>query len=265
MATKKIKNRYVEMIGVTVIALSLVRCAFPGVAGDLSPKPEQEQEESQEVTVEAEAEAPIVEEPVSTPAPPPIAKIKPKGKLTNFNYKDCFPDGNEVQLTAARQWGVLPVKSREEAEWRMRELVYVGSSPYYSIAPLNASIPYLVPHAAILLQDIGQTFFDSLQVKGIPLHRFVVTSVLRTQNDVKSLRNYNQNAMENSCHLYGTTFDICYNRYDAVEDPDGPISKPVYSDILKRVLSEVLNDMREQERCYIKYEVKQQCFHLTVR
>ena len=76
------------MIGVTVIALALVRCAFPGVAGDLSPKPEQEQEESQEVTVEAEAEAPIVEEPVSTPAPPPIAKIKPKGKLTNFNYNN---------------------------------------------------------------------------------------------------------------------------------------------------------------------------------
>ena len=31
------------------------------------------------------------------------------------------------------------------------------------------------------------------------------------------------------------------------------------------ILSEVLRDMREQGRCYIKYEVKQGCFHMTVR
>jgi hypothetical protein len=27
----------------------------------------------------------------------------------------------------------------------------------------------------------------------------------------------------------------------------------------------VLNDMRRNNRCYIKYEVKQGCFHMTVR
>ncbi|MCR4602098.1 MAG: DUF5715 family protein, partial [Prevotella sp.] len=25
------------------------------------------------------------------------------------------------------------------------------------------------------------------------------------------------------------------------------------------------NDMRQQNRCYIKYEVRQPCFHITVR
>jgi hypothetical protein len=39
----------------------------------------------------------------------------------------------------------------------------------------------------------------------------------------------------------------------------------VRNDTLKWVLSEVLRDMREQKRCYIKYEVKQGCFHMTVR
>ena len=37
------------------------------------------------------------------------------------------------------------------------------------------------------------------------------------------------------------------------------------NDTLKWVLSEVLRDMREEGRCYIKYEVKQGCFHMTVR
>ena len=118
---------------------------------------------------------------------------------------------------------------------------------------------------SLLPQDIGQAFFDSLYVKGVPLHKIIVTSVLRSQEDVAKLRRRNGNATENSCHLYGTTFDICYNRYKTVENPDGPPRREVRNDTLKWVLSEVLRDMREEGRCYIKYEVKQGCFHMTVR
>ncbi|MBR2097554.1 MAG: hypothetical protein IJ907_06675 [Prevotella sp.] len=181
------------------------------------------------------------------------------------NYAVAFPDTNGLQLTAANRWGVTPVANREDAESRKRELVYVGANPYYHVDPLYSSIPYLVPRAAVLLQDIGQAFFDSLYVKGVPLHKIIVTSVLRSQEDVAKLRRRNGNATENSCHLYGTTFDICYNRYKTVENPDGPHRREVRNDTLKWVLSEVLRDMREQDRCYIKYEVKQGCFHMTVR
>ena len=181
------------------------------------------------------------------------------------SYLEAFPDTNAVQLVAAQLWGVQPVANRADAEARKKELVYVASSPYYHVDPLRQSIPYLVPRAAVLLQDIGQAFFDSLYIKGVPLHRLIVTSVLRTQEDVARLRRFNGNATENSCHLYGTTFDICYNRYETVEPPDGPRRRVVGSDTLKYVLSEVLRDMRQQGRCYIKYEVKQGCFHMTVR
>ena len=102
-------------------------------------------------------------------------------------------------------------------------------------------------------------------MKGVPFHKLIVTSVLRSQEDVVKLRRRNGNATENSCHLYGTTFDICYNRYKTVEDPDGPARRLVRNDTLKWVLSEVLRDKREEGRCYIKYEVKQGCFHMTVR
>ena len=102
-------------------------------------------------------------------------------------------------------------------------------------------------------------------MKGVPLHKFIVTSVLRTEEDVAKLRRHNGNATEKSCHLFGTTFDITYTRYKVVEDPDGPHRRTVRDDSLKYILSEVLNDMRKQKRCYIKYEVKQACFHMTVR
>ena len=181
------------------------------------------------------------------------------------SYDAAFPDSNTVQLQAASKWGVPPVKNRADAEARKKELVYVASSPYYHVDPLRQSIPYLVPRAAVLLQDIGQAFFDSLYIKGVPLHRMIVTSVLRTEEDVARLRRFNQNATENSCHLYGTTFDICYNRYETVEPPEGPRRRQVRDDTLKFILSEVLRDMRQQGRCYIKYEKKQSCFHMTVR
>ena len=180
------------------------------------------------------------------------------------HFGNAFPDQNDMQLTAAQKYGVKPVADRAEAERRKKELVYIGSNPYFHVDRLRNSIPYLVPRASVLLQDIGRNFFDSLQVKGIPLHKIIVTSVLRSKADVEKLRNRNSNATQNSCHLYGTTFDVCYNRYKTVQDPDGPARRQVRNDTLKWVLSEVLNDIRLQKRCYVKYEVKQGCFHITV-
>ena len=250
MFMKLTKNRYLLGFLVVVILLAIVRRVWPEVA----------------VAHTQEAAVSLSEEPSVQPK---AACYRMDGKAHKIrgvaSYLEAFPDTNGLQLTAANRWGVTPVKNREDAETRKRELVYMAANPYYHVDPLYPSIPYLVPRAAVLLQDIGQAFFDSLYVKGVPLHKVIVTSVLRSQEDVTKLRRRNGNATENSCHLYGTTFDICYNRYETVEDPDGPARRAVRNDTLKWVLSEVLRDMREQGRCYIKYEVKQGCFHMTVR
>ena len=174
------------------------------------------------------------------------------------DYDENFPDSQHVQLESAMKYAVKAVINREDAELRKKELVYIGSNPFFEVKRLSSSIPYLVPTAAILLQDIGRNFFDSLQIKSIPLTKLLVTSVLRTKEDVEKLRRYNHNATENSCHLYGTTFDIAYNKYS-------PITRSVRDDTLKWVLSEVLKDLRKQGRCHIKYEKRQGCFHITVR
>lgn len=165
---------------------------------------------------------------------------------------------NDVQLLSAKQNGVSPVQNRVEAEHRKQELVFVGYNPYYEVKKLYNSIPYLVPTASVLLQEIGRSFMDSLQLKGIPANKILVTSVLRTKEDIAKLRSFNRNASENSCHQYGTTFDIAYNKYYA-------LTRPVRDDTLKWVLAEVLNTLRSQKRCYVKHERHQGCFHITVR
>ena len=255
---KLTKKRYLLGFTGAVLVLAGVRAAFPQVAenNNVVVSSKEEGGRSKENTQEAEI----------SPSSFLLSPSSKKHKILSVpDFKTCFPDTQAVQLSAAMKYGVKRVKNREDAERRKSELVYVGSNPYYHIDPLYSSIPYLVPRAAVLLQDIGQAFFDSLYVKGIPLHRPIVTSVLRSEADVVKLRRHNGNATENSCHMYGTTFDICYNRYETVENPDGPARRAVRNDSLKYVLSEVLRDMREQGRCYIKYEVKQGCFHMTVR
>lgn len=180
------------------------------------------------------------------------------------HFGNTFPDQQDVQIQAANHYGVKPVQNRDEAEHSKGALVYVGSNPFFYVDKLNNSIPYLVPRASVLLQDIGRAYFDSLQIKGIPLHKIIVTSILRTKDDVAKLRTRNGNATENSCHLYGTTFDVCYNRYKTVQTAKNP-RREVRNDSLKWVLSEVLRDFRERGRCLVKYEVNQGCFHITVK
>lgn len=249
-------QRYTQFFCIAVLFLSLVREIRPSLA---HPAEKANPTDSVGVgdTVVAKSDSTVSE---NTKMP-----FKPHKIYSVSSFDGCFPDQNDIQLLAAQRNGVAIVKDRDEAERRKKELVYVGANPYYFVEEAKSSIPYLVPSASALLQDIGSVFFDSLQIKGIPLHKIIVTSVLRTQEDVEKLRKRNFNAKQNSCHQYATTFDICYNRYKTVADPAGPKRRAVTNDTLKWVLSEVLDDFRNQNRCYIKYEKKQGCFHITVR
>ena len=270
------KNRYLQGFLVVVLLLALVRVIFPSVA---EPRLTAHSDGKDSTAIDSlrgnlMASAGAQDE---LSVPPDTASdgrfsifFDKNGKEVKHrifsvpHFGNTFPDQQDVQIVAASKHGVAPVQNREEAEHSKGKLVYVGSNPFFYVDKLNNSIPYLVPRASVLLQDIGRAYFDSLQIKGIPLHKIIVTSILRTKDDVSKLRTRNGNATENSCHLYGTTFDVCYNRYKQIQTEKQP-RRQVQNDTLKWVFSEVLRDFREKNRCYIKYEVKQGCFHITVR
>ena len=181
------------------------------------------------------------------------------------SYKRSFGDLNDAHLATAKKIGVKPLKNREAAEKLGGKVVEIKSGKLYQVDSLTHSIPFLVPKASALLDSIGANFLDSLESKGLNPNQIIVTSVLRTQDDVKRLGKRNVNASQNSAHVYGTTFDITYKRFFKVEDPDGRPMQDVRADTLKLVLSEVLRDLKKKEKCYIKYELKQACFHITAR
>ena len=179
-------------------------------------------------------------------------------------YSETFSDLNPQHLTTARQIGIPSCKDRNAATHRADELVYIGDNPYYHVRPLNHSIPYLVPSAATLLEEIGRSFLDSLTMKGYAFQQLVVTSVLRTDADVAQLRTRNRNAAAESAHSYGTTFDISYTHFLPLVAPSQHLRKAdPYT--LKCILAEVLRDLRRNGACYVKYEIHQSCFHITAR
>lgn len=181
------------------------------------------------------------------------------------SFKRSFNDVNDVQLATAKRIGIRSIESREEAEKASSSLTEIVSCEHYEVDKLTHSIPFLIPKASALLDTIAVNFLDSLSCKGLNPNKIIVTSVLRTKDDVKNLRRTNGNASLNSCHFYGTTFDISWKRFAKVEHPEGRPMQDVGADTLKLVLSEVLRDMRQADLCYVKYELKQGCFHITVR
>ena len=182
-----------------------------------------------------------------------------------ISYKRSFGDLNDTHMAAAKKIGIKPLKDREAAEKLGGKVMEIKNGDFYQVDSLTHSIPFLVPKASALLDSIGSNFLDSLENKGLNPNQVIVTSVLRTQDDVKKLRRVNGNASANSVHMFGTTFDISYKRFFKVEDPDGRPMQDVRADTLKLVLSEVLRDLKKKELCYIKYELKQGCFHITAR
>ena len=94
-------------------------------------------------------------------------------------------------------------------------------------------------------------------------HIPIVTSVLRVDEDIKKLQKGNINSVTKSCHQYGTTIDITYNRFMPVGSNQNEPTR--YDDNMKRVLAEVLYDLKNEGLCYVKYERRQACFHLTAR
>ena len=180
-----------------------------------------------------------------------------------FSYKDKFRDTQAKQVQAAQAIGLqTPPQNRQEAARMRSQLSLIKSNNNYIVDSLTHSIPYLVPAAAKELERIGAEFADILQRNGLPHYQFYVTSVLRTKDDIKQLqKSGNINATTNSCHNYGTTFDLAYFRFKKVTRT----REYMHQDNLKLVLGQVLLNEQRAGRIYVKYEYKQACFHITVR
>lgn len=172
-----------------------------------------------------------------------------------------FNDINRYHVATARTLGIEPITDLRSAWLLRRPIEQIVSCREYFVDSLTHSYPFLVPEAATLLREIGQRFNDTLQARGGGDYRIKVSSVLRTAATVKSLRRRNVNATDTSAHQFGTTFDISYAKFIC----DSANTIPRTQEDLKNLLGEILLSLRDSGRCWVKYERKQGCFHITAR
>lgn len=192
---------------------------------------------------------------VDMPEPTVKMKIHSVGPLAQV-----FNDSNYIHLRAADTLGIKPLSDTYSHFHPGRPLVKVVSCNDFYVDNLTHSSPYMVPEGAAMLHEIGRRFRDSLAVRGGGNYRIKVTSVLRTPEGVKKLRRRNRNAVDSSVHQMGTTVDVSYSRFMAYDE-----EMPRSAEDLKNLLAEVLYAMRNEGKCWVKYERKQPCFHITVR
>ena len=177
-----------------------------------------------------------------------------------MNYKRIFADLNEKHLAVAKKIGLSSPPNTREKFKAGSGLVEVRDCDWYVVDNLRYSVPYLTNGAKHGLDIIGKAFCDSLKRKKLLDYKLVVSSILRTEEDVKRLRRSgNPNASESSAHCYGTTFDITYTRYYR-ENETSEFMQPFE---LTKVLGEVLLDQKKANHCLVKYEKKEHCFHIT--
>lgn len=187
-------------------------------------------------------------------------------QVKNREAISIFKDRNQTHLNVAIKNGITPLDSRKEVENVQSQLKHIETNDFYKVDKLTHSVPYLTEGARELLTLIAKNFQDSLKSKGYENHRIIVTSLLRTRNDVSRLqKSGNKNATTHSAHMYATTFDITYARFDRMLTAPVITKKRPSQKAMHKILAEVLKDLKYQRKCYIMYELRQRCFHITSR
>jgi len=175
-------------------------------------------------------------------------------------YSVVFNDPQAKHLGAAKKKGLTcaPLASATDLNPVELGLTRIHSNRYLKIGHLSHSAPYLTKVAADELNQIAKDFQTQVQERKLPYCRILVTSVLRTAEDVEQLKKVNTNATTMSAHMYGTTFDIAWSYYQSRK-------RNASGDDYFKVLASVLTEHRDAKKVYVRYETQQRCFHITVR
>ena len=161
---------------------------------------------------------------------------------------------NAAHVETAQELGIERVAERDDALDRADEagLVRIDQgNPYYWVADLTHSVPYVTPDAAAVLDSIGVRFQQKLAEYGLPPYKYHVSSVLRTEEDQEALRRINVNAARTtSSHEFGTTFDIQFRKYAYGGDPADELWEPAYPFLEEEFSEELAAFYAEMEERY---------------
>lgn len=188
-----------------------------------------------------------------------IKRVYTHFKSTNTTKSSSCPDCDKyfvdnviMHEQAYEKEGIEPQKNKKGLKKLLRagKLKVIKSNKFYRIDNLKHSSPYLMPKAVNFLEDLSKNYKDKCKEKKIQFVPFTVSSLTRTKTDVIELMNVNKNAITNSSHLKGKTFDINYRAFYQNKKQ------------IKCFITSLL-ELRKKNRCFVKFE-RNGCLHITV-
>lgn len=193
-------------------------------------------------------------------------KREPEPETGGEEILPCACNKNVVKLprnpyTAHRQAArSLPnsffVKDNAElkAGNRRGKLVDIRDGRGYHLAPMRDSHLMLLPEVRDVLVEIGHAFADKLEGTPSEGTRLRITSLTRTDEQQRRLSKRNYNAIDESTHSYGASFDIAF-----MDRPDNDAN----CGLPTRAVNEVLKEFQDAGRIYVMPEGI--CMHITLR
>lgn len=185
-------------------------------------------------------------------------RIKSKNYRLYKNDGTCpgcqtnFTDNIADHKKAYYREGIKPQPNSEKLEQLNKKgiLKPIVTNKYFYVGQLDYSYPYLLPKAHDFIYEICKKYNDSCSRNNLDYIPITITSLTRTKESVERLTRTNQNAISESAHLRGKTFDISYREF-------GDNSKQF------ELFTALLNEYRERDACFVKYE-SNGCLHITV-
>jgi len=190
----------------------------------------------------------------------PIPRKEPCLEHETFAWQ--MIDGVDEYWVHSATHGIEPLKFVRDIQPAVDsgKLIPILPTENYFVDTMRYSFPFAVPKTKEFIDTIAARFQAKLVNTRYHGARIVVTSVLRTKSSVARLVRHNRNAIRNSAHLHGTTFDLSYANYDFKR----PLH-PTEAEYLKEVLAVTLFELRNEKKCWVTYEIFQTCFHVVAR
>jgi uncharacterized protein YcbK (DUF882 family) len=173
----------------------------------------------------------------------------------NANCQNCdqfFNDNVKTHELALKTGVINPQKELDDLE-KLKDngvIVELKTNDGYIISDMPDSRPYVLPNVDVFLEELVRNY--RLELGELNYVRFEITSATRSRRSARKLMGKNVNAITNSAHLKGKTIDISYVRFGT-------------NTTQLNALVNALKKMREDKKCYVKYERAQGCLHITVR
>ncbi len=157
-------------------------------------------------------------------------------------------------LEAAASYGWSPIESTTQLQQLIseRKLVEVTERKGFTLATnMSHSAYYLTDEANRFLQELGEVYALHAGIG----NTFTVTSLTRMVKRQKALMRTNVNAVSESSHSYGCSFDISYVRFNGQRGRNRKQEK---------ILEDILLDYQTKNRILFIKEKNIPCFHVTV-